>query len=434
MQRQSIAVSLSKSAYPWLIVGCGMLFYCYNYFLRISPSVMHHEITQAFALNATQFGLFTTLYYLAYTPMQLPAGMIYDKFGPRIVLCLACLGAVAGLCIFISTQNYYVAGIGRFLIGLGGAFSYIGTLKLASIWLPKNRFAVAAGLTTAIGMLSGAFSQTYLTKILDVISYQKALSSALMAGIILSVIIFMFVKNKGHKQKSISQESEMQSVSFDKLILAVKLILKNRQMWLIGIIGCLLYLPASVFLDLWGIPYLKIVYHLTAHEAALITSFTFYGWILGGPIIGALSDRLQRRKLPLILTGAIAALLLCIVFYIPGLTFTSLSIILFIAGFCCGAHPLCFALGKENNPLEISGTAVAITNMLIMTGGVIFQPVVGLLLDYHAGVSASVGGLSTLYTATDYTFAVSVVPIGVAIGIFLSLFLKETYCESKPRS
>lgn len=428
MQRSSNVLPITKSAYPWLIVGCGMLFYCYNYFLRISPSVMHQELTQTFALSATQFGLFTTLYYLAYTPMQLPAGMIYDKFGPRIVLCLACLAAVGGLCLFIITQSYYVAGLGRFLIGLGGAFSYIGTLKLASLWLPKNRFAVAAGFTTAIGMLSGALSQTYLTQILEVISYQKALSSALIAGVLLSLVIFMFVKNKS--KVSPTQESEMQSVNLDKLISALIYIIKNRQMWLIGIIGCLLYLPASVFLDLWGIPYLKTVYHVSALEAANITSITFYGWIIGGPVIGAISDKMQRRKMPLIITGAIAAILLSFVFYVPGLKLIHLYIILFIAGFCCGAHPLCFALGKENNPLQISGTSVATTNMLIMTGGVIFQPVVGLLLDYHSRLSLETSS-SAIYSAGDYTFAMSVVPIGVALGIILSLFLKETYCESQ---
>lgn len=427
---KTTAARYSFFIYPWIIVCSGMLFYCFNYFLRISPSVMHHELTNNFGLNATQFGLFTTLYYLAYTPMQLPAGMIYDKFGPRAVLFSACLIAVIGLSIFISTDDFYLAGLGRFLIGLGGAFSYIGTLKLASIWLPKNRFAIAAGSTTAVGMLSGALSQTYLTKLLTVVSYQSALSSALFIGILLSVMLVILIRNKPNVSNLASSGliSESEPIDTRQLLKAVKHIISNRQMWLIGIIGCLLYLPASVFLDLWGIPYLKVVYQLTPEEAASITSVTFYGWILGGPVIGAISDHLERRKLPLMLTGALAAILLCVVFYFPGLTISQLYILLFIAGFCCGAHPLCFALGKENNPLQISGTAVAITNMLIMMGGVIFQPVVGLLLDYHAGISSGLIG-ATNYSANDYTFAMSVVPAGVALGILLSLFLKETHCE-----
>ena len=99
-------------------------------------------------------------------------------------------------------------------------------------------------------------------------------------------------------------------------------------------------------------------------------------------------------------------------------------------GFCCGAHPLVFALGKESNPIQISGTAVAVTNMLIMAGGAIFQPAVGKLLDYHTSSPIDVNGLP-LYSSSDYTFALSIIPIGMAVGIFLSLFLKETYCESQ---
>lgn len=425
---RSVSFPFFRSAYAWLIVCCGMLFYCYNYFLRVSPSVMQPELTTAFHITATQFGTLAVFYYWAYTPMQIPAGMIYDKFGVRFVLSLACLIAVIGLSIFITADNFAIAGVGRFLIGLGCAFSYIGTLKLASIWLPPNRFATAAGCATAIGMTSGALAQKYLTKVLGFIGYQQALHGALIFGIILSVLIILMVRNRPRSQ--ISRANEMPSLNVRQLLVALKHIAFNPQMWLIGIIGCLLYLPSSVFLDLWGIPYLKSVYQLTSEQAVNISSYTFYGWIISGPIIGAFSDKIRRRRLPLTCTGFFAALLLCAVFYLPGINFTELNFIFFAIGFCCGAHPLCFALGKENNPIQISGTSVAVTNMLIMLGGAVFQPVVGKLLDLHTTSQIGTNGLP-VYTASDYTFALSVIPLGVALGIFLSIFLKETYCETK---
>lgn len=428
---RSMTLSFSKTYYPWLIVCCGMLFYCYNYFLRVSPSVMQNELTQSFHITATQFGALAGFYYYAYTPMQLPAGMIYDKFGVRLVLCAACLTSVIGLSFFISANDYFSAGIGRLLIGLGCAFAYIGTLKLASIWLPSNRFATVAGLTTAIGMTSGALSQKYLAHMVTTIGYKASLETALAAGVVLSVIIIMLVRNR---PKAEVHTNVMQApINLAQLLSSVRIIFLNPQMWLIGIIGCLLYLPSSVFLDLWGIPYLKSVYHLSSKEAVSISGYTFYGWIISGPIIGMISDKIKRRRAPLTFTGFFAALLLCIVFYIPGgVNPTSLSMIFFMIGFCCGAHPLCFALGKESNPIQISGTSVAITNMLIMMGGVVFQPVVGKLLDFHASGAIDMNGLP-IYTPSDYTFALSVVPLGVALGIFLSLFLKETYCQSQAK-
>lgn len=426
------SLSFFKTAYPWLIVFCGMLFYCFNYFLRVSPSVMQSDLIQAFHINAYQFGTLAAFYYYAYTPMQIPAGMIYDKFGVRFVLCFACLLAVAGLATFIAADNIFIAEMGRLLIGLGTAFAYIGTLKLASIWLPENRFATVAGLTTAIGMASGALAQKYLTDVVQLIGYREALHTSLIAGLILSIVIVCLVRNNPKVDKSKLNENMQAPLNIRQLFDALRQIAMKPQMWLIGMIGCLLYLPSSVFLDLWGIPYLKAVYGVTADQAVAISGYTFYGWIIAGPVIGAFSDKIKRRCLPLTFTGFFAAVLLCIVFYMPGIKTATLYPIFFMIGFCCGAHPLCFALGKENNPIQISGTAVAVTNMLIMLGGVIFQPVVGKLLDMHAGnaLSTAAGALPT-YNASDYTFALSVVPIGVALGIFLSIFLKETYCTSQ---
>ncbi len=422
-----ISRPFSTTYYPWIICIVGMLFYCFNYFLRVSPSVIQDNLIQAFHIKACEFGALAACYYWAYTPMQLPAGMIYDKYGARAVLSIACLTAVIGLAIFATADTYFVAAMGRLLIGFGTAFAYIGVLKLASLWLPANRFATVAGFTNAIGMISGALSQKYLTKAVEYYGYQQALNFALIIGVTLSIFIFLIIRSR--PKVLLHADFIPAPLNTKQLFAALKVIATNKQMWIIGFIGCLLYLPASVFLDVWGIPYLKSVYQLTAEQAVGITSATFMGWIISGPIIGGLSDKFKRRRLPLVVTGALAAILLCIVFYLPGgVSFGLLPLIFFSIGFCCGSHPLCFALGKENNPLQISGTAVAVTNMLIMAGGAVFQPVVGLLLDLHTTSPLGANGLP-VYAPADYTFALSVVPIGVAIGLVLSFFLKETHCQ-----
>src|SRR3990167_4290535 len=256
-----LSFSIFRSIYPWVIVSCGMLFYCYNYFLRVSPGVMQPELSEAFHITATQFGTLAAFYYYAYSPMQLPAGMIYDKFGVRFVLCAACLIAVMGLSVFITADNLMMAKTCRFMIGLGSAFAYIGTLKLASIWLPPRRFGMVAGLATAVGMTAGTLSQTYLTHSLQTIGYQAALHTALITGVVLSIIILLLVRTRPKHQK-IGRYEMHTPINLKQLWGALRIIFTNPQMWLIGIIGCLLYLPSSVFLDLWGIPYLKSVYQL----------------------------------------------------------------------------------------------------------------------------------------------------------------------------
>ena len=410
---------------PWIICFVGMLFYCFNYFLRSSPSVMQNDLIQSFNISATQFGTLISCYYFAYTPMQIPAGMIYDKFGPRFVLFFACLVTLIGLSIFASAESFAAACAGRFLIGLGTAFSYIGVLKLASIWLPPNRFAVVAGLTTAIGMTLGALSQKYLARVVESVGYKPILQGAVFAGIALSFLILFTLRNRPQASSTHIKHPPM---SVKQLFGSLRVLFTSPQMWVIGTIGCVLYLPSIVLLDVYGISYFKVAHHMTSQQAANVSALTFLGWIIGGPVIGSISDRIRRRRLPLIITSALTAVLLYVIFYYPGLTATQLSMIALFTGFCCGAHPLCFALGKENNPSQMAGTSVAVTNMFIMFGGMVFPPIVGKLLDMHTQ-SSLINGVH-IYSAGDYTYALSIIPAGVIIGTVLSFFLKETYCGS----
>src|SRR5207244_1619625 len=155
---------------------------------------------------------------------QIPVGLIYDRFGARIVQFLACLTAIIGLAIFISADNLQIASLGRCLIGLGTAFAYIGVLKLASIWLPANRFATVAGLTTSFGMISAIIDDKYLTTFVSSIGYKNALHTALFVGIGLSVIILVLMRNRP-KVPMAHQQTKGTPMSFGQLLNALRIVL-----------------------------------------------------------------------------------------------------------------------------------------------------------------------------------------------------------------
>jgi MFS family permease len=421
----STSVAYSRNTVAWAICGVAILYYCYAFFLRVSPGAMTHELMQGFHIRAAQLGLFSSLYYWAYTFMQLPGGFLLDRFGPRLVMFGASLVCVMGLGLFVSTDNYGLACVGRFMMGFGSAFAYISSLKLATLWLPPNRFAMMAGLTTSLGMVAGIFAENYLTVLVKDFGYKDALYSALIAGMVLSFFIILIVRNKPATGKD---GESIEKASFGDILQGLFNIIKMRQMWLIGIIGALLYLPASVFLDLWGISYLETAHGVTSGQAAKAVSMIFVGWLVSAPVIGAISDIVERRRAPLLACSIVAFLLMSYVFYGPQMSLASLYVAMFVLGIVCGSHPLCFCLGKENNPHHLAGVAVAATNMLIMLGGVIFQPVVGCLLDLHSSGQYDVKGLP-IYTPSDYTWAISVIPIGLLLAIILTPFLKETYCQ-----
>lgn len=423
--RPSIFSSETSTFYAWFVVVIGGLFYCYAYFLRVAPSDMMANLLHHFNIDAAMFGNLAAFYYYSYTPMQLPVGFFIDRYGARLILFTACLIATLGVFLFTIADNFYFAAAGRFLVGFGSAFAYISVLKLATIWLPPNRFATVAGGTTAIGMSAAIFSDIYLGEFVEKIGYQHALFSSIGAGVILSIIIFAFVRNR----PTLTTSSSRTLPTFKEVMQGFLKMTQSKQMWLIGIVGLLLYMPASVFLDVWGIPYLESSYHLNPMEASQIISMVFVGWIISAPTVGWLSDKIKRRRLPLTIAAFGAAILSTIIFYVPGIATHSLYLLFFMFGLFAGAHPLIFSLSRENNPDALSGTSTAITNFVVMLGGVIFQPFVGWLLVLHWSGAMELG--IPIYSVEDYHFALSILTIGLFVAGLLTFAIKETYCSIK---
>ena len=419
----------SKSQYytiAWSVFLVGMLYYCFAYLLRVYPNIMKDQLFGHFGIASSGFGLLTAVYYFAYAPMQLPVGVSVDKIGPRRSLIGACLISTVGALIFSMTADYYIALFGRFLIGLGAAFAYVTALKLATIWLPRKYFATATGAVTGFGMIAAMFTEVKFTQLVQTEGFQSALNFPVYAGCAILVLILLFIRDKPKVAiEGIQQLEDASALSYHQLKEYLKLIMKSRQMWYIGIIGALLYMPSSVFLDVWAIPYLETAHGFTAVQAAYGVTIMLFGWIFSSIATGAISDVVGNRKIFLVVAAFISFSLSLVLLYVDNLSIITVFTLLFLFGVSCGPHPLCFTLSKESNPQKISGTAVAFANFIIMMGGFIFQPVVGKLLDmFWAGTLHN--GIR-VYSPHNYTLSLTLIPAGLFIALLLSLRIKDTY-------
>lgn len=422
-----------------LICALGAVYYSYEYFLRIAPSVMEHALRAHFSLGATGFGFLSAFYYYAYVPLQLPVGVLIDRFGPRILMTLACFLCVVGTYLFTDTRLFWVAAMGRFLVGFGSAFAFVGVLKLATIWLPENRLAMVAGLTSALGTIGAMLGDNFIGLFVDHIGWVATMNGAALFGICLTMFLWL-----GLREKETSYTKTHHSLadhgtihSFKRSVIDLWIIAKSRQIWINGLYGCLVYLPTTVFGELWGIPYLTHAHHLTHQAAGFATSLMFLGFMLGAPLMGLLSDLMARRKPPM-LGGALGAcVVMSVILYVPHLSVVQLDSLMFLLGVLYSAQCIVFAVGRESSPDEAAGTAIAMTNMLVMLGAMFLQPFVGRLLDISASMHqnspitppTTVEVLTNLYTASDYQLALSIIPIGILIAAFLVLFIRETYAD-----
>ena len=147
--------------------------------------------------------------------------------------------------------------------------------------------------------------------------------------------------------------------------------------------------------------------------------------MIGGPFWGWISDRLQRRKLPIVIGAIISTSSMAAAIYTPGLNLELFRVFLFINGFAAGTMAISYALIKEHNAGNGSGAAMGLVNMMAVAGGAIFQPVVGLLLDSRwQGVL--VDG-ARIYSQDAYAYAFLILPALYFASLLSGLSIQETY-------
>ncbi|AHE67988.1 MFS transporter [Legionella oakridgensis] len=417
----------------WLICSLGAIYYAYEYFLRISPSVMEPQLRNHFDLSASGFGFLSAFYYYAYVPMQLPVGVLMDRFGPRRLLTLACMICVIGTFLFAGTTVFSVAALGRFLVGLGSAFAFVGVLKLATIWLPEDKLAMVAGIATALGTIGAMIGDNLLGHMVFWLGWQSTVNFTAIFGVGLTIVLWFGIKDQKRYQR---QKGTIDS--FKKNMIDLGIIARNKQIWINGLYGCLVYLPTTVFAELWGIPYLIHAHGISEAGAHFANSLLFLGFTIGAPLMGFISDHFKRRKLPMMLGASSAAVVMMMILYMPGLNQISLNALMVLLGLLYSAQAIVFAVGRELSPKEAAGTAIAMTNMIVMIGAMFLQPLVGRLLDWSARSHATTLSIQDIpldkmqqfYTADDYQFAMSIIPLGILLAAILTLFLRETYAHA----
>lgn len=411
----------STSSLAYLIVILGSLFYCYEYFLRVAPSVMAHEWMRDFNIDATMFGVLSGFYYYAYTPMQLFVGIIVDRFRVRQVLVLAILACVMGALLISVSTSYPVACMGRFLQGFGSAFAFVGTLKLVSVWLPGDKFALFSGLAGSLGFLGASVTQIVLAHILQQYTWQTCMDIFVVLGLLLSAL---FWSTSFFKKDDEILDSSVTSLkaSFQNLWSIVKM----PTVWMAGLYAAFLYLPTSVFAELWGIPYMEKFHGYSPEQAAIAVSMIDMGWALGSASLGWLSDIFRNRSILMRIGALIALILSALILYVHSLPFLLVCALFLIFGLVSAAETLSFVVARDLCHSNVMvGSAVAFVNTLTMVGGMIFQGGLGKILDltWSGGMQ---DGLR-VYSLHSYQIAISIVPISVLCAFLISLRVRESY-------
>lgn len=410
-------VSLSRSnGMAWLVCLSAGLFFFYEFFQLNLFDVINQALREEFQIDAAQLSWMSSTYLWANILFLLPAGVILDRFSPRLVILAAMLVCVLGTVGFAITHSFAWASFFHFLSGIGNAFCFVSCVVLVSRWFPSRRQALVIGCIVTMAFIGGMMAHTPLAYLNAHFGWRDSLLIDGAIGILIFLWIAFFVKDQP-KDATVTQHQ----TSSPRFLLA----LSNSQNWLAGLYTACLNLPILVICALWGASYLEVVHQLPQIQASNVVSLIFIGSIIGCPLVGWLSDRSGRRK-PLMIIGAMATLLALIPLFLGiSLSALTLSTLFFLLGLFSSAQVISYPLIAESNSSSNTGAATAIASVIIMGGGGVGQVLFGWLMQHHAGA------VNQHYTVTDFGFAMWMFPIATVIALFAVLFAKETYCERR---
>jgi MFS family permease len=391
----------------WLITA---VYYFYQYTLRSAPAVMMPQLSDAFGVSAATVASMVGLFYYGYSPFSLVAGATMDRLGPRKVVPIGAFTVGIGALLF-ATGNSQWASIGRFLQGAGGVFALVGAAYIATTNFPASRAATLIGATQMFGMAGGSAGQFVAGPMIGSgMPWSTFWIGMGIAGMAISAALFFLLPEA---RPSNQREDWLKSAGAAMLI-----VFRNPQSILCGMIAGLLFIPTTIFDMTWGVRYLQEGRGIEYAEAVMRSATVPFGWIIGCPLLGFLSDRIGRRK-PVIMVSAVG-LLACLawILYGPPDVFPPYVLGL-VAGFVSGAAMLPYTVIKEANPPQFSGTATGVVNFVNFTFSALLGPV-------FAAMLVRVSGGAPTMDLGHYQAAFEPLLYGVGLAIVLALFLKET--------
>ncbi|ELY51170.1 MFS transporter [Natronolimnohabitans innermongolicus] len=390
---------------------------------RLSTAVLSERLTVDFETTAAQLGTLHASFFLIYAAIQIPTGVLADRVGPRYVGSIGGVVLSLGAVGFALSESYLAAFASRALIGLGSGVIFVSILRFCANWYRDDEFATMTGLTGSIAGLGAILATTPLAVTVDAFGWRPTIAGLGAVGVVAAGSVFVLARQSPAAAglEPIEGVPEQPSVTLSELGGHLRTLATDLDQWLLSVVffagnGAMLTL-----VGMWGVPYVVVVYDLDVTTASYFTLLASVGVLFGPTTIGWLSDRLERRLLPMAVgIGVYAAALATIpVFGRPPLPVVALAYL--ASGFLFGAAMLSLSVVKERYPAGASGVATATVNTAGFVGGTILPTIMGVALDaYQTG--ETVGG-TVAYTEFGYRIAFGILAGTVAVGFLCACWL-----------
>lgn len=402
----------------FVVWGVCVLFFLYEFFLRVSLGSFQHPLMNELHLSAFQYSLLSsTLFFVMYGLMQIPVGLLIDKIGLKKSLFIGASICALASFAFAYSSTFYLAVVSRLLMGLGASFGFLSLLVCVNEWMPHRHNALFIGLSQFIGTMGPMFAAGPLDSFTASghVAWQLVFKILGFIGLFLVCLIVFFVENSHEKSAkySILRRPETTKSLLLKLF-------SRRQAWYIAIFSASVYLIVEYLSENEGRVFLSLK-GFSENFASYMITLSWLGYAIGCPLLGFLSDYTERRKPVLVFSGSLSVISMFLIIFSN--TKYALTAGFFMLGFSASGQSVGFSIIAEQFKKQFIGIGLALNNAFIMVLSAINAPLIGWIIDRSKNKVDF--GLHTYQMAFLILFVISGISLIVAF-----YFIKETFCKS----
>jgi MFS family permease len=347
--------------------------------------------------------------------MQIPCGVITDKLGTKVMVSCGSAICAIGVFIFGAATSTFLLQLGRFLIGFATASAFLCCGKIAAEYFSRAKYALLMGVAMGMGCLGGIFGSAPAAYMTEKFGWRCATYILASIGILIAVLSLIFMK--GHSKNNSPQAEK------PRILTGLKILAKKPKFWIVGVFAAMLYLPLSSLAELWIVPYTKLRFEISTELASTSSILLFIGYAAGSVISAWIAENFKSYKKTLLVSTLLCICTCILALFVDCLGFWGSMTMLLLSGTFAGSSTLAFSIAYNMVPQEYSGTSTGFTNAVTMSSGIVFQPLLGYLLDFFNNADNST---ISVYSVDAYRKTFVVVIYAIVLAFILTLFVRDT--------
>lgn len=343
----------------WLLAIC---FFLYEFALRTILGTFTHQIIPALHLTPFTYSVMDSVYSLAFVLFAVPIGILADRIGIRWTMSAAMAVLASATFLYSFANDLSLGLVSRLLMGGASSLSFVSVVVIIMMWFPRRWFAFLVGISQLVAtlgpMLGGGPLIFYIHHYHE--SWRMGLRNIAYFGFITSLLMGIFVREKQRN----NEQSAYYIQSIRHVMRHLKALFQHKQVWLTVLYTSLCYAGFEVLCAIWGVEYLQ-TNGLSQQLAANCITCAWIGYALACPLLGFISDSMQKRKPCMAITMLIGFVASVYGFYWGEVHYVGYLLVFFLLGIAASGQSLSFVLLAEKVPKDVKASATAFNNSMI---------------------------------------------------------------------